>query len=326
MIRILVALDGSRLAEAAIGHATALARSFESELHLLTVIERDLDPDKPFDGFDWEMRRAGCESYLRGLQNAVSEYQINVFHHVVEGHPPSEIIKFCERHEIDLVLLSAYGAGGVSAFPCGSTTQKVIARAGLSAMVVRPQTTAVVGFAPVRYQRILVLLDGSHRSDWACSLAARLALAHDAELSLLQVNEAPKVIQRVLAKPKGKALVEQLNEMNTLDALRHIEEVKAQLPQGIKVTSRVLIAAEVPPVVEEIAQTDDVDLIVLCAHGMSDSDYWLYGPVSEAILGHTSRPVLVFQDDLKHNLTLTPVRGVPARSLRAEADARAETG
>lgn len=326
MVRMLVALDGSHLAEVAIGHAAALAQSFESELHLLTVIERDSDPDKPFDGFDWELRRTHAEAYLHRLQNELIRQGIEVFRHVVEGHPPTEIISFCERHEINLMFLSAYGIGGVTQFPCGSTVQKVIARAGLSAMVVRLEAPSATSIEPARYRRILVLLDGSRRSDWVLSLSARLAQAHGAELSLLQVNQEPKVTQRVLTNPRGRKLVEELAEMNTLDSLRHMEEVKAQLPTSTKVRSRVLVASEVPPVVEEIARTDDVDLVVLCAHGMSDSDYWLYGPVSETILAHTSRAVLVFQDDLRHNLTLTPVRRGPAPSLKADADRRAEAG
>jgi len=326
MIRILVALDGSRLAEAVIRHAAALAQSFESEVHLLTVIERDRDRNRPFDEFDWEMLRAQSSAYLHRLQGILVEQRINVFQQVVEGHPPTEIIKYCERQQIDLMLLSAYGLGGVTAFPCGSTVQKVIARAGLSVMIVRSEGSALMGLSPVSYRRILVLLDGSSRSDWALFLAARLAQAHEAELSLVQVNEEPKVTQRVLAKPQGRRLVEQLTELNTLDSLRHIEELKAQLPEGIQVRSRVLIAPSVPPVVEEIARADDVDLLVLCAHGNSDGGYWLYGPVSETVLAHTSRPVLVFQDDFKHSLTLTPIRRAPARSLKVDTERRAETG
>jgi nucleotide-binding universal stress UspA family protein len=286
---------------------------------LLTVIEPTPDPNKPFDDFDWELRRAHSESYLKALENKLSGQPVNLFRHVVEGHPPTEIIKFCERHEIDLMLLSAYGIGGVTQFPCGGTVQKVIARAGLSTMVVRPDVTTRPAIESVRYQRILVLLDGSRRSDWALFLAARLAQANGAELSMLHVYQEPKATRRVLANPQGKKLIEQLIEMNTLDAQRHIEELRAQLPRGIDIRSRVLVAPEVPPVVEEIAHADNADLLVLSAHGMFESDYWLYGPVSETILTHTSLPVLVFQNNLRHNLTLTPVSGEPARIAKVDS-------
>lgn len=64
-------------------------------------------------------------------------------------------------------------------------------------MVVRPETSLAPG-SPLRYKRILVLLDSSRQSDWALFSAARLAQAHEAELSVLQVTEEPKVMQRVL--------------------------------------------------------------------------------------------------------------------------------
>jgi nucleotide-binding universal stress UspA family protein len=326
MVRILVALDGSHLAEAAVGHAGALAQSFESELHLLTVVERDQDPDKPFDAFEWELRRTHAEAYLHGLQNELSRQGIEAFRHVVEGHPPTEIVNFCERHEINLMFLSAYGVGGVTEFACGSTVQKVIARAGVSVMVVQPEASPAAGIRPARYGCILVLLDGSQRSDWALFLATRLAQAHGAKLSLLQVNQEPKVTQRVMRNPRGRKLVEELAEMNTLDSLRHMEEIKAQLPTGTKVRSRVLVASEVPPVVEEIARTDDADLVVLCGNSMSDRECWCCGPASESIIARASRPVLVFRDELEHNITLTPTPRAPARSAKAVADLRAKAG
>ena len=41
------------------------------------------------------------------------------------------------------------------------------------------------------------------------------------------------------------------------------------------------------------AQTRDVDLILLGTHGRSGLGRWIYGSVAEAVLGHSSVPVLL---------------------------------
>jgi hypothetical protein len=62
-------------AEAAIQHALALAQSFEFELHLLTVIDRDPNAT---DSFDWRLRQAHAKSYLSRLQDRLSEQPFDV--------------------------------------------------------------------------------------------------------------------------------------------------------------------------------------------------------------------------------------------------------
>jgi nucleotide-binding universal stress UspA family protein len=202
--------------------------------------------------------------------------------------------------------------------------QKVIAKAGLSLMVVRPKVPSASVVPSVRYGHILVLLDGSYRADWALFMAARIAQANQAELFLLEVVQEPQVTRRVFADPQGRQLVEQLKEISKLDAQRHLQELRAQLPRSLEVHSRVVLAADIPPVVEEVVQADNVDLLVLGAKSTSDSSYWLYGPVTETVLAHASCPVLVFQDNLQHNIMFKPISGEPARSQMVEAERRVE--
>jgi nucleotide-binding universal stress UspA family protein len=317
MLRIAVALDGSKLAEQALAHATFFAKSFEVELHVLHVMERkDDDLDMPFDGLDWELRAAQSKSYLLRLQNSLAQQQITAHCHAVEGNPPTEIIEFCRKNAIDLLVLSAYGVGGVTQFQKGSTVQKVISRADLSILLVRPEDAPLP--EKMQYRKILVLVDGSWRSEWAACLATHIAGVDNAELSLLQVIQQPKISPRILRTAEGKTVVERLMELCRLDALKHMEELKMQLPRDLKVTSRVLIGTEIQPLVEEIADADAADLVVLSAHGDSECPGWPFGPVAEIIVGHSSRPVLVFQDALERNFNLKPISPTPLRGAKVE--------
>lgn len=326
-MRLLIPLDGSRLAEQALAHALVFAKSFESELHLLQVIEKKIDDTNvPFSAFDWQLRCAQSKIYLQELKRTLPEQTVDVKYHVIEGDPPAEIVEFARNHQIDLTFLSAYGLGGVTQFSQGSTTQKVISTAGTSLMLIRPEIGPTPAIEDARYRRILVPIDNSHRSEWALSLAAVIAVANQAELDLVQIIQEPKVAPRVLARNEGKRLVDQLNDLNRLDAIRHVEEIKATLPSDLVVKSRVLFAPEVAPIVEEIAEATDVDLIVLSAYGMTDCSTGVCGPVAETILAHCTRPVLIFQDAIRKHINFKPIAGAPARSGRVETQHRASTG
>ncbi|MEQ8859174.1 MAG: universal stress protein [Pseudomonadales bacterium] len=317
MIRLLVPLDGSKLAEQAILHAATFASAFEAELHLLQVVEPNThDPQLPFDNFDWEMRCSQSQCYLQDLAQALAGQRIEAHIHVVEGNPPTEIIEFSKTHRIDLILLCTHGAGGINQFPKGSTVQKVISNTDASLLLVRPDESALR--TDVHYRRILVMLDGSRRSDWALQLAAIIARAADAELSLLQVVQTPVQTPGVRVSTEGRQLAERLVELNRIDAQKHLDELKNRLPSDITVRIRVLVGPEIAPLVQQVAEEDDIDLLVLSAHGMSIGNYWLYGPIAESILAHASLPLLVFQDIQERSITLKPRSGTPARAVKAE--------
>jgi nucleotide-binding universal stress UspA family protein len=190
--------------------------------------------------------------------------------------------------------------------------QKVLSNTKASVLLVNPDEAAL--HTQARYRRILVMLDGSLRSDWALQLAAIIARATGAEMSLLQIVQPPVATPAVSASIEGKQLIERLVELNRLDSVTRLEELKSRLPGDLSVKSRVLVGPEIPPLVQQVAEADNIDLLVLSAHGMSLGSHWLYGPIAESILAHASRPLLVFQDLRERNITLKPRSRLPARS------------
>ncbi len=321
-MKLLVPLDGSQLAERALDHAAAFARRFDSEVHVLHVIEKvHIDTEKPFDGLDWEFRCAHIRSYLEQVRESLAS-QMKVECHVTEGDPAVEIVEFCRQQQIDLLMLSAYGAGGKTRFPRGGTVQKVIGSAEVSLLLVSSASMECRG--EVEYRHILAPLDGSQRAEWALRLAAAIARSNNARLSLLRVVQEPKISQAVLESVEGRQLYDRLMELNCLDAARGMEELKAALPREQIASSRLISAPEIAPVIEEVAAAEDVDLLVLSAHGIAPDGYWLYGPVTETVLAHTNRSVLILQDAQKRGFFLKPVSGTPTRSERRETRQRAE--
>ncbi|MEE4279821.1 MAG: universal stress protein [Halieaceae bacterium] len=317
MIRLLVPLDGSPIAEKAMLHAATFASYFEAELHLLRVVEQSShDSDIPFDNLDWEMRCSQCECYLQNLQRTLKEQGIESSIHTVEGDPAAEILEFSRQHDIDLIMLSTHGAGGSKQFPKGSTVQKVVGNTDTSVLLVHPDTTP--NHDQARYRRILVILDGSRRSDWALQLAAIIARATGAEMSLLQIVAPPAASPEVCASIEGKKLIGRLAQLNWLDAVTHLEELKSRLPSDLRVKTHVVAGSEIPLLVQQMTQADNADLMVLSADGMSAGSDWLHGSLAESILAQGSLPLLVFQELRGRDLSFKPRSTLPAASFEKE--------
>jgi len=140
--RILVALDGSPLAEQALPHAIAHAERFEAELVLLRVLEplrlpSGLSP-VAIERTEERTRRL-VQEYLESITARVEEQGVPVRAVTVEGRSHQEIIRFAESNQIDLIVISSRGASGLSRWLMGSVADRVVRGARMPVLLVQPR-------------------------------------------------------------------------------------------------------------------------------------------------------------------------------------------
>jgi nucleotide-binding universal stress UspA family protein len=133
---ILVPLDGSDTAEAALPMAVKYAEQFASRLHLFQVM-----PYVPLAAGFWETSAtlrddvvASGEAYLSGVSARLAKPDIATA--VSIGAPANEIDAYIEANEVDLVVMTSHGRGGFARAALGSVTDRVIG-AGPPVLVVR---------------------------------------------------------------------------------------------------------------------------------------------------------------------------------------------
>src|SRR3990172_8997778 len=127
MQRILVPLDGSKLAEAALVHAAAVARAFSAETILLTVADRPTDEADSFaDPFEWHVRRQEAAAYLESVAARLRARALSVTTAVSDGAPADAIQQAAAEHEAELVVMTSHGRGGLTEFALSGTVQKVM--------------------------------------------------------------------------------------------------------------------------------------------------------------------------------------------------------
>ena len=141
--RILVPLDGSSLAELALGEALILSHLPDTEVTLLQVVP-PIDDVIVAGGEEfaidqqWERHKDRALHYLRGIADRPEWRSVKV-HVVVEmGNPAEVILAYAESHRIDQIVMSTHGRTGVGRWVFGSVAEKVLRATITTLVLVRP--------------------------------------------------------------------------------------------------------------------------------------------------------------------------------------------
>ena len=247
----------------------------------------------------WRISRAEAENYLNQLAERLTNAGLKEPQVVIlEGQPAPNIIEYARANNVDLILLSSHGKSGVSRWNVSSVVRKIIESARLSVMLIRAFNFQALNspelLAELRYQRILVPLDGSLRAEVALPAAAALAQMHDGELLLAHIIQKPETIQRIPLNATDQNLLQQVIDHNSDNANRYMDEFHARLPVSFQTELR--INDNVTNTIIEIARERDIDLIVLSAHGHSADSGRSYGNVTSGLIEYGPTPLLVMQD------------------------------
>ena len=90
-------------------------------------------------------------------------------------------------------------------------------------------------------------------------------------------------------------LSEQLMQISRQTVGKYLNEMKERL--SVDCETCVIENSSVSSAIQELAkQEEDIDLVVLCAHGYTGHSLWPYGSVARNYMEHGTKPVLVIQD------------------------------
>ena len=355
--RILVPLDGSKLAELSIPHAEQFARIFGSTIILLQVLEPTSyhENPKPVDPLSWQIRKTEVDMYMQAVagriltdlgqpardaagtlsgsashsgEGTMAEKKVRVEYSIREGRTAENIIDFAHNENIDLLILTTHGSSGLSRWNISSVVQKVINLIYLPVLIVRAYQSSGTEDARIRYRRILLPFDTSRRAEY--SLAAGVALtqgettmnpavetgalaplpvgsrvagqadsiddpaAFRSKLLLAAIIRPAEIPIPEPYPPEIGQLSEQLMHVSREAVNNYLDEMKLRLPVECEIC--IVENNSVPAAIHELADQEDVDLVVLTAHGYTGRFTWPYGTVTRNYIEHGTKSVLVIQD------------------------------
>ncbi len=141
--KILVPLDGSKLAEAVLPHVCALAERLEAEIVLLRVPVA-VEDDVLFTGpklaaittVRMDALRGEAIDYLEKLAAELEDAGLRVTILVSEGLVAETIVDCAKKVHADLIAISTCGRGGPGHQVMGSVTYQLLHRAGMPILMV----------------------------------------------------------------------------------------------------------------------------------------------------------------------------------------------
>lgn len=281
MPEILVPLDGSSAAEAALPYAEAVATAMGASLRLFGVVEPE-DTGRPIwsvevgERADREQaQHAALLQTLTDVAAALRERGFVAEVTVARGDPADEIVAAADERMAAMVVMATHGRGGIDRLLVGSVADKVMRMCTRPVLLVRPPAAAERAPAPA-LRRLMVPLDGSPLAESALPLAAELAAAAGATLTLVRVEPFTTVGATPTAAPIDVAGIE---EARAAAAESYLGEVHQRLPAGLRVERRVLRGVPSETLIR-FAQQENVDLVVMSTHGR--------GGLRRLVLGSTA--------------------------------------
>jgi nucleotide-binding universal stress UspA family protein len=140
--KILVGCDFSTDSKRAFQVGLSLAQDFQSELHLVHIIEppiySDLVASASVDTeFQDLLQRRLTEKFDHMMPKDAHNW-CSVKTSLIDGNPFEELIHYADNHQVDLIVLGIRGHGLVETMLVGSTTDRVIRKAPCPVLCVSP--------------------------------------------------------------------------------------------------------------------------------------------------------------------------------------------
>lgn len=142
--KFVVAVDFSNYSKMALLHAAALAEKFDASLEVLYAIEEQIHPAYYVTG-DVSISRLIPDIYekssaaLRDYVKAAIDQRVSFSTHVREGRAHTEIVRFAEEQQADLIFMATHGLSGLDHLLIGSTTEKVVRKSPIPVYTVKAE-------------------------------------------------------------------------------------------------------------------------------------------------------------------------------------------
>lgn len=266
---VIVPLDGSVEARAALPVARAFAKMEGATLHVLYVSDTPVEPPD-----------AGHRLQVRGEGDTLI---VDTF----AGDPAAAILEATRRWGPSTLVLSSHCGHPRPGSGLGSVAEAVLLAAGGPTVFVPPRR----GETPWEPRALLLPLDGTPASARAVPHAARLARSSGARLSLLHVPTAEP--ERTCEAGTLRTPLYSDQPQHEWPAWRDEFLARAvchtQVPDGLQ-----LNLGHGSPGAEtlRVAAADNADLIVLGWHGILDESH---GATLRAVLSQAACPVMVIR-------------------------------
>jgi len=298
---ILVPLDGSSLAAAAVPYAVALAHASDARISLLAVVDfvsgnRDLS-DVIRDEMD-ERHVTESTAYLESVALPLRAGGLAVTITVRHGDAADAILTHTETEECSLVVMSTHGRTGLERLRTGSVARRVLRHATVPTLVVRPGHHSASTEGSAAITAVTVPLDGSALAEAALSVAVGIATELFVPLTLL------RVIPSIIAGWGGAGydnyypISEETQRDEEQAVAQYLDVIAARVREtGLEVRTawERSVAERAEGVIVATLAKQPSGIAVMMSHGRGGVLRWALGSTAEDVLDDAPCPILIIR-------------------------------
>jgi nucleotide-binding universal stress UspA family protein len=275
--KVVVPLDGSKLAEIALPYAEELAAKMASDIVLFTALDTDSGVEEE-NSHKYTRKVAGVTRYNAEKYLAEAEStHVHVGTATRTGNPAQAIIDYVSNGDRNIVVMASHGRSGLNRWAVGSVADKVVrGMPRQPVMLVRGKESR----SDVREKRILkkalVPLDGSMESRCIVPFMSEIAQGLEMELTLMQV-------------------VPQRHTSTFTEAEDYLQGECRELHADGVLANHVVQVGPVADGIIDYAEEYAFDLVAMSTHGRGGVGLWSLGSVAEKVFLGGNTPLLLIR-------------------------------
>jgi nucleotide-binding universal stress UspA family protein len=262
--KILTALDGSKTSESILPYLETLLASQDANVTLV----------KAMPGGS-AARTHEATSYLQRVATELRAKGAVVDVHVLHGKPAPTIVDMAVRGGYSLILMCSRGKSGLRRLLLGSVAEEVLRSSPIPVLIAHPLAK---GGEKIQVKRIVVPLDGSHRSGSILPHVAALARTTGA-----------RVLFTTVVEPNARDIMPV-----ELVARNLFREQKQLHKQGIPTELNIRYGDPAQEILD-FGVIQGADLVALSTHGRTGLERARFGSVAESILRKGALPLLILR-------------------------------
>ena len=287
--KLLVALDGTDVAQTVLPFAAQLAMGLDVPLVLFSAVQGGGQSEGDVYGDLYEQDAQAARARLKEIAEELAAEGVDARTLVSVGSPAEQIIAAAEANGCDLVAMSNHGRNLFAQGLLGSVTNRVIHNTDIPVLTITPEKVELYRDHHVRLTKIMVPLDGSPPGDAVLPHVEDLALRLSLTVSLARVVTPPSLFWM---DSYPESLGEAEKTMRA-EAESYLDSVAQRLRvRGLEVESKVLVGHPATSLIEYLDKTPH-DIIAMATRGRTGISRWMLGSVTDALVRGSGDPVLV---------------------------------
>ena len=293
--RMLIPLDGSKVAEQVLPYARFLAKTLAIPVDLLGVI----DPEafvalaNPAQGRHIDTLVAEAMSrtalYLESAARSFSGGQVKCSSG--KGKAEDVVIEKAATDKNTLIVMATHGRSGIQRWLLGSVASKVLHGATNHMLLVRANEGGKTD-GESALKTVIVPVDGSPLAEQVLPHVVELAKKMKLEVILMRAYALPPSVS---AEDYGFYSADLLDHLEAEARDYLADKVNEVKQKGVEnVTSVVTPGYGAEEIITLARKTPD-NFIAMSTHGRSGIQRWVLGSVTERVVQHSGDPVLIIR-------------------------------